>query len=61
MTEMSDAEGRLDALRGAQQALGGTTPPDARVLQAVEAGLLATVGGGSAWVDVPHQRPRRSY
>jgi hypothetical protein len=60
MTEMPEPDGRLDAVRGAQQALGGTTPPDARVLQAVEAGLLSTLGGNSIWVDVPHQRPRRS-
>ncbi|MBT0993397.1 hypothetical protein KIN34_03740 [Cellulomonas sp. DKR-3] len=58
MTEMPDADGRLDAVRGAQEALGDTTPPDARVLQAVEAGLLSGLGASSSWVDVPHQRPR---
>ncbi|GEL94170.1 hypothetical protein [Cellulomonas composti] len=53
-------DGELDAVRGAQAALGGSTPPDTFVLQAVEAGLLSVPAGAAAsWIDVPHQRPRQ--
>ena len=54
-----ELDGELDAVSGAQAALGGSTPPDAVVLQAVEAGLLSVPAGAQgAWLDVPHQRPR---
>jgi len=58
MTEMPDPEGGLDAVLGAREALGGTTPPDAQVLQAVEEGLLSTLAGTVGWGEIPHQRPR---
>ncbi|ASR56137.1 hypothetical protein [Cellulomonas sp. PSBB021] len=58
MTDMPDHDGGLDAVRGAREALGGSVPPDAQVLQAVEAGLLSTVTGTQPWGEIPHQRPR---
>ena len=62
MNDMPDdgaLDGELDAVSGARAALGGSTAPDTNVLQAVEAGLLSvSAGQSSAWLDVPHQRPR---
>ncbi len=58
MAEMPDSESRLDAVLGAREALGGAQPPDADVLEAVEAGLLSVGSPSLAWAGIPHQRPR---
>jgi len=60
MTDLPDPESGLDAVRGAQAALDGSDVPDARVLQAVEAGLLSVSAGSMSWVDVPHQHPSKN-
>lgn len=52
MTDLPDPDGRLEAVRGAQEALGGVKPLDTQVLRAVEAGLLSVPGAGSPVTDL---------
>jgi hypothetical protein len=59
MTDTTDPDGRLDAVRGAAAAMSTPSDVDAEVLAAVQDGLLG-VGAGSptSWFDVPTQRSR---
>ncbi|MDM7855122.1 hypothetical protein [Cellulomonas alba] len=62
MTEMPDAHDRNDAVRGAREALLGSTDPDAHLLEAVQDGLLSvSAGSPTSWFDVPSQRSPRHY
>ncbi|WP_029291205.1 hypothetical protein [Cellulomonas sp. HZM] len=48
-----------DAVRGARDALTGTTAPDERVLAAVQDGLKSVPASApGSWFEVPSQRGR---
>ena len=59
MTEMPDDDARRDAERAAAEALADNAVPDARILAAVQDGLLSVPAGSpNSWFDVPSQRSR---
>ena len=59
MTEMPDDDARRDAERAAAEALADNVVPDARILAAVQDGLLSVPAGSpNSWFDVPSQRNR---
>jgi len=59
MSEMPEPEGRLDAIRAAEDALRVPADPDAQILAAVREGLDAVPAGSpNSWFDVPTQRNR---
>ncbi|WP_456824940.1 hypothetical protein [Cellulomonas sp. P5_E12] len=59
MTEMPDDDARRDAERAAAEALADNVVPDARILAAVQDGLLSVPAGSpNSWFDVPSQRSR---
>ena len=59
MTEMPDYDARRDAERAAAEALADNVVPDARILAAVQDGLLSVPAGSpTSWFDVPSQRSR---
>ncbi len=59
MTDTTDPDARLDAVRGAAAAMSTPSTVDAEVLAAVQDGLLGVQAGSpTSWFDVPTQRSR---
>ena len=59
MTQTPDHDARHAAARAAAEALADDVAPDARILAAVQDGLLSVPAGSpTSWFDVPSQRSR---